>query len=539
MRAHKLSRLLAAPIALALAALACSPGGAPPTETPEPSPTRPRPTVTPAATPTPENAGAIRDVRDVQQATIQIVAQGTFVDPEVGVQANAAGAGSGFIISPDGLAVTNNHVVTGAARISVYLNGEEYRARILGVSECSDLAVIQVEGSDFRYLELYEGDVEVGLEVYAAGFPLGDPEFTLTKGIVSKARAGGESSWASVDSVIEHDATINPGNSGGPLVDEAGRLVGINYAGNSGTNQYFAIKAQDAQDIIDELADGNDVDSLGVNGQAIVWNDGQNSGIWVSSVKSGSPADNTGVQPGDILLTMEGLTLAADGTMTEYCDIIRSHKPGDPLSVEVLRFSTQEYLSGQMNGRELAVTYSFANELGNEVQASGTGEYTGYEVIRDDAGAIEIAVPVEWADRNGANWEVDGDIIGASISAAPDLGRFNGGWDEPGVFFGVTDDIARLGGYIQVLDIYKGSFSQNCEFVERRDYGENDPLFEGKFDIFTDCDGVGNVLIVLSARPKENQTAYLLLVVANIMTDADYSALDQIFNTFNVVGNLP
>jgi len=92
------------------------------------------------------------------------------------------------------------------------------------------------------------------MEVYAAGFPLGDPEYTLTRGIVSKEKANGESSWASIDYVIEHDATINPGNSGGPLVTSDGQVVGVNYAtSNIGVNQFYAIANVEAKDIIKEL----------------------------------------------------------------------------------------------------------------------------------------------------------------------------------------------------------------------------------------------------------------------------------------------
>ncbi|WP_343390223.1 serine protease [Candidatus Amarobacter glycogenicus] len=139
---------------------------------------------------------------------------------------NAAGRGSGFIIDPSGIAVTNNHVVTGAALLKVWVGGESQprNARILGVSGGADLAVIDIEGDGFPYLDWYTGSVDVGLDVYAAGFPLGDPEYTLTRGIVSKARTSGETSWASVDDVIEHDATINPGNSGGPLLTSDGKL---------------------------------------------------------------------------------------------------------------------------------------------------------------------------------------------------------------------------------------------------------------------------------------------------------------------------
>ena len=131
-------------------------------------------------------------------------------------EVTGAGSGSGFIIDPEGIAVTNNHVVTGAAALEVFVDGSDAPVNaVLGVSECADLAVIDLDGGDYPFLDWYDGEIEPGLEVRAAGFPLGDPEYTLTQGIVSKADADGESSWASVDSVIEHDASIQPGNSGG------------------------------------------------------------------------------------------------------------------------------------------------------------------------------------------------------------------------------------------------------------------------------------------------------------------------------------
>src|SRR4030042_5796137 len=257
-------------------------------------------------------AGLVTNLTDLKKATIQIEGQGTFIDPEFGYMANQAGFGSGFIIDPSGIAVTNNHVVTGAAKLQVWIGGDtdkEYNARILGVSECSDLAVIDIDGYGFPYVSWYEEPAKVGLEVYTAGFPLGDPEFTMTKGIVSKEKADGETSWASVDSVIEHDATINPGNSGGPLADSDGKVVGVNYAGSSSTNQYFAIDRATALKVLEQLRTGKDVDSIGINGEAVTSDDGSISGIWVSSVDSGSPADKAGVEAGDIITHWKNLTL--------------------------------------------------------------------------------------------------------------------------------------------------------------------------------------------------------------------------------------
>ncbi|MDW8327800.1 MAG: trypsin-like peptidase domain-containing protein, partial [Anaerolineales bacterium] len=427
--------------------------------------------------------------------------------------------------------------------IKVWIGGEREarNARILGVSECSDLAVIDIAGEGYPYLEWRTEPVKVGLDIYVAGFPLGDPEYTLTRGVISKEKANGRTSWASVDHVLEYDATTNPGTSGGPVVDQNGKVVAVNYAGNLQARQAFGIAADLAQDVVEQLRQGRDVESIGINGQAIASEDGSLTGIWVASVESGSPADKAGIRGGDILMTMEGLVLATDGTMGDYCDILSTRSPEDVISIEVLRFSTQEVLSGQLNGRELAVTYSFAQSLGGEVPSSGTSggttTYSRYVQVTDDSGAIVVEIPAEWSDINGGNWTDGNEVIGAGLSAAPNLQRFSERWDEPGMFFGVSDDIARLGGYIQVLDIRRDSLRQSCTFKSRNDYA--DDVYEGKYDVFTDCQGAGNVYVVLSARPKSNPTAFLVLLEVNIMTDADLEALDHIYQTFNVVGSLP
>ena len=99
------------------------------------------------------------------------------------------------------------------------------------------------------------------------------------------------------------------------------------------------------------------MNSIGVNGNAVASEDGSISGIWVSSVKSGSPANKAGIQGGDIITTMEGLVLATDGSMSDYCDILRTRSDKDTLSIEVLRYSTQEYLTGQLNGTALVTSF--------------------------------------------------------------------------------------------------------------------------------------------------------------------------------------
>ncbi len=157
--------------------------------------------------------------------------------------------------------------------------------------------------------------------------------------------------------MVEHDAQINPGSSGGPLVMADGKVVGINYALNQESNQYFAITYQEALPILEDLKAGKSVQSIGINGDAFV-TDNDFSGIWVYSVASGSPADKTGIRAGDVLMELEGIRLGKDGTMSEYCDILRGRNQDAVLGVKVLRYNTGTVMEGQINGRELEATGS-------------------------------------------------------------------------------------------------------------------------------------------------------------------------------------
>lgn len=529
--------------------LACSLGGGTPTPEPavatQPPPATERsaaPTEAPVVTEEPSD-GEVSDLQGVKNAVIQIESQGTFVNPDFTV-VTESGLGSGFIIDPSGIAVTNNHVVTGAGLLKVWIGGDQtqtYNAKVLGVTECSDLAVIKIDGDNFPYLAWHEGPINVGLEVYSAGYPLGEPEFTLTKGIVSKEKAGGETSWASVDYVIEHDATINPGNSGGPLVDSDGNVVGVNYRGRT-TNQFFAIGRDLAVKMIDQLRQGNNVETIGINGEAFATQDF--SGVWVYSVEPGSPADEAGVTGGDIVTHLADLALGTDGTMADYCDILRSHDSSDPLNIQVLRYATQEVLQGQINGNQLEQVVTFnpggeeiSGDNGNTGDTDVTTGYSGYGTVTDDYGAIQISIPNEWSDVNGSYW-VDGeDTIGAAISAAADLDAFNNTYSESGVFFGASDDLARLGGYVQLLDIRREGFIQDCKLDNRYDY--EDEVYRGKYDLFTNCLDSGNAFIVLTAVPKSDPQAFLILVEESITQESDFDALEQILLSFDVIGTLP
>ncbi len=533
---------------LMTALVACGGGGQEAEATIEPiatqqsqeQPTEASPTEAPAPTEEPAPAGpaAESSFQDAIKATIQIEAQGSFMDPEFGMQLNTAGRGSGFIIDPSGIAVTNNHVVTGAAFLQVFVEGNDrpLNAKILGVSECNDLAVIDIEGDGYPFLEWSDVAARLGTEIYALGFPLGDPEPTLTRGVISKERAGGETSWASVNNVIEHDATINPGNSGGPLVTTDGKVVGVNYAGNSGVNQYFSINASDARSVVEKLRAGSDLDSIGINGEAVITGD-NTTGIWVASVKSGSPADKVGVKAGDIITRLEGLLLSTDGTMADYCDILRSRNATDPMNIEVLRFATQEVLEGQLNGPKLEQSFSFAQavEVAEEPAAGGnaTATYTEFVGIYDDSQAVYVEVPVEWADVDGSNWVGDdGSIYGSSIIASTDIQGFSSTYTTPGmqILAGTVFGDSTMGELADIMD-----FSDACTYDGRFDY--SDGFYTGVYDQYSNCDGQGSIIIVLAAEPVEQH--YSVIVLVQVVTDADLDALDHILDTFIVVGDLP
>jgi serine protease Do len=484
----------------------------------------------------PIQMGAVSSLEDVEKAVVRIVAEGSFVDPEVGWIVDVGGSGTGFIIDPSGIAVTNNHVVTGAALLKVYITGETRprNAKILGVSECSDLAIIDIDGDDFPYLNWYDGDVKVGLKVFAAGFPLGDPQYTLTDGIVSKSTADGETSWASVDSVIEHSAKINPGNSGGPLVSENGEVIGVNYAVVSSTDQNFAIHNQDAEKVIRVLREGTDVDSIGVNGGAVY---GEVSGfpiygVWVRSVASGSPADKARIKPGDIIYEIEGKPVAQDGTMADYCDVIRSRRSTATMSLTVIRFSDLSLLEGQLNGRELEVTGYFTGD-----EESSTVTTTNEDVLElyDDTGTIYVQVPGDWGDYNGGKWTFDDEVIGVAISSAPNLDDYNNYWDAPGVFFGASDTFARYGGYVQFLDYYSEDYRSGCTLGGRYEY--NDGLYKGRYDFFYNCGGAGGYdAYVLSAVDINSPTSSIILLLIQV-PKGDEDTVKLIWDSF-LVGEL-
>jgi S1-C subfamily serine protease len=321
----------------------------------------------PAASDTPEGVRAVSNLDDLEKAVLYIETEGTYRDPSEGLKVNVESSGSGFIIDQNGIAVTNNHVVAGASKLRVWVYGESEprSAIILGTSECSDLAVIDIDGEGFSFLEWYEGEIKAGLDVYTAGFPISGAGigYTLTKGIVSKPTGSVDWTVASVNHIIEHTAKINPGNSGGPLVTQDAKVLGVNFGANPTLDQNYAVARDEARTVINQLRGGEDVNSLGINGVGVKGDLQGNAvvGVWVRSVKAGSPADQTGIQPGDIITQLDGQNLD-DGTLGSYCNVVRSHQSGDAIDVSVIRADTLEVFEGQFNGTALAETGSLESQ---------------------------------------------------------------------------------------------------------------------------------------------------------------------------------
>jgi serine protease Do len=479
------------------------------------------------------SGGAVKEVGAMKGAIAQIIVEGEIRDPSDGA-VGFSGSGSGFIIDADGTIVTNSHVVTGAGAISVLVGGDKSNvipAKVLGISECSDLAVIKLSApGPYPFLKWSTKPIEPPLEVYAAGFPLGDPEYTITRGVVSKAKAFGETNWASVPHVIEHDANIQPGNSGGPLVDKDGAVVGINYATDAvetGTSQFFAIANDLAKPTIQSLMKG-DQESIGVNGRAFVNKDAGLAGVYVRGVAPGGPASKAEVKPGDVITTLNGVDMGG-GTYGQYCKVLRSARDGAPISIRVVRLDSQEVLEGELNGKPLKPVFSFAQKAGADVKGNtGTTTLSGqYTRLTDSTGKLSVEVPVEWTETNLEPTDISGNSS-PTIIASPDLKKFQGsGFQGSGEQL-ILLEKAGVGKVDkdQLLDGLEKDNAKSCEKGERSDF--KDDRYTGRYVIFK-CGDVVDVVAILSPVGNNDQAIILL---AQAETEADLAAADRMLSSF-------
>jgi len=373
------------------------------------------------------------------------------------------GQGSGFIISKDGYILTNNHVVGDVDRMTVTLpDGRTFTdAKVVGTDPDSEVALIKIEGDNFPVLPMGDSDkMAVGDWVIAIGNPFGLTE-TVTVGVIS---AVGRSNVhiAAYEDFIQTDAAINPGNSGGPLINLDGRAIGINTAIASQSGGYmgigFAIPINMARTIEEQLRKTGRVvrGYLGMYGQAVtpqmaeVLKLERPEGILIAQVEKGSPADQAGVRPGDVVLAMNGKPV---DSYDLFRNEIATMKPGAKVQLSIMRDGKATDVPVVLGERPTEVTRARQpgapepqRTLGVEVQnlSRDLAQQFGYQP--GEGVIVSRVIPGSPADEAGVE---PGDLI-RSVNRRP---------------VASTDDFAKAIGEAQkngraLLLIQRGEFSQ-------------------------------------------------------------------------------
>ncbi len=289
-------------------------------------------------------------------------------------RAPSMGIGSGFIVSADGLVLTNAHVVQDAAEVTVKLTDRrEFKAKVIGIDPQSDVAVLKIDGKNLPTVKLGKAeDIRVGEWVVAIGSPFGF-ENTVTSGIVSaKSRSLPDGSAVPF---LQTDVAVNPGNSGGPLFNMKGEVIGINSQIYSRSGGYqgvsFAIPIETAVNVRDQLVQNGKVTRgrLGVSiqevNQALAGSFGlpRAGGALVSSVEDKSPAAKAGLKPGDVVLKIDGREIGSSIDLSSRVSVM---KPGTSAKLEVWR---------QGKPQEIAVSIGEAQPA--KVAVAQTANLTG------------------------------------------------------------------------------------------------------------------------------------------------------------------
>lgn len=268
-------------------------------------------------------------------------------------QTQESGIGTGFVVSADGLLITNKHVVSeGGDYVAIIKSGDgseqKYDVSEIHRDSFNDLAILKIDASGLLPVEFGDSDfLKVGQKVIAIGNALGRFENTVTTGVVSGLGRGvapidpATGVAERLDDLIQTDAAINPGNSGGPLANSAGQVIGINTAVASAENIGFAIKINIVKQLISDFkASGGKIQRplLGVRYTHIsrdtaLLNDVP-EGELVREVVTGSAADRAGIEVGDILVEFDGQKLTEEDTLSK---LIRGKKVGDDVKLKVFR----------------------------------------------------------------------------------------------------------------------------------------------------------------------------------------------------------
>jgi len=289
--------------------------------------------------------------------------------------------GSGFLIDDAGHLLTNAHVVDGASTVSVtFGDGETLDATVLGADDSTDIAVLEVDPSAVSATPLELGDssaVEVGDPAVAIGNPYG-LDRTVTSGIISALqRQISAPNGFTISNVLQTDAAINPGNSGGPLIDFQGRVIGVNSqiaTGGSSTGSVgigFAVPIETARNAAEQIIDGGSVEHayLGIAGAdldeelAATLGLDVTEGALIQDVTPDGPAEDAGLRAGDETASVDGGPVRAGGdvitaidgepiaSMDDVIAAIDSHRPGEEVTIDVIRDGEPEQLTVRLGDR--------------------------------------------------------------------------------------------------------------------------------------------------------------------------------------------
>jgi putative serine protease PepD len=258
--------------------------------------------------------------------------------------------GSGWVYDRNGDIVTNQHVVAGATSIKVnFPSGKTYTAKLVGADPSTDLAVIKVDApaSELKPLSVADSSTaDVGDGVVAIGSPFG-LEGTVTTGIVSALDRQIQSpNNFTINGAIQTDAAINHGNSGGPLLDLQGKVIGVNAqidsdsGGNDGVG--FAIASNTVKSVVPQLI------SSGSVAHAFLGVSLGSGSATVSEVRAGTPADKAGLQPGDVVVSLDGKAITSSIGLQTAID---AHKPGDKVELTVKRNGSEKTVTVTLGTR--------------------------------------------------------------------------------------------------------------------------------------------------------------------------------------------
>ena len=291
----------------------------------------------------------------------------------------AKGSGSGVIIRPDGYIVTNNHVVSGASKITVTTNdNQKFEATVVGTDPATDVAIIKVDAENLPTLPMGDSDqLRLGEWVLAIGSPLGEQlRSTITAGIVSaKGRSMPDGSGEfKIESFIQTDAAVNPGNSGGALVNKKGELVGINTAIVSQTGSYtgysFAVPVNIVKRVAEDLMDYGSVKravlgiTMGTVDKKIADEMKLSSvnGVYINEVLKGTAADKAGLRKNDVIVAIDGQKITDASSVQAK---VSSYHPGDKAVIAYIRDGKQyettvEFMAAAQQNGETDIDGSIA-----------------------------------------------------------------------------------------------------------------------------------------------------------------------------------